>query len=258
MSYPASLLARVYSIILVPLLITLVVFIIYSLYPLVRPSNQMVSLSMLFAATLATMARVWIAYVLAVVVAVPLAVLTIANKTLEALLLPIFDVLQSVPILALFPAIIVLFISIGFLNGAAIAILFLNMLWNIVFALVGGLRIIPKDITYAAQVFGLRGLTYVRRVSLPAIFPQFVTGSVLAVADGWNIVIVAEAIHTYIPSGTPASDLFGIGSVLVAGAAQGNNQIVFMSMVVMVAAIALVNFFVWQKLLHYAQRFRFE
>lgn len=258
LSYPVSMRERMYSIVLAPLAVVAIVALLAQLYPYLSPHADAISLSTVLAAASATLVRIFIAYVLAVVVAVPLALLTVHNATAEAFLLPVFDVLESIPILAIFPVVILLFIQFDFLNGAAIFILFLNMLWNIVFALVGGLKIIPKDITSAAHVFGLTGFSYIRRVVLPAVFPQLVTGSILAVAEGWNLIIVVEALHTYIPDGTSAQDLFGIGSILVNAAASAQQGLFLAAIATLVIVIALLNFFVWQKLLHFAQRFRFE
>ncbi len=259
LSYPVSLHERLYAIILGPLAVVLLMYLVFAFYPvLAAPAGAALPLSTIVLAALSTCARLAIAYVLAVAVAVPLAILVTENAALEAFFLPVFDILESVPILALFPVVIILFIQFNFLNGAAIFILFLSMLWNIVFTLVGGLKMIPKDIAYAARVFGVRGFSYVRRIILSAIVPQLVTGSILAVAQGWNLIIVAEVLHTYIPGGTSAQDLFGVGSTLVSAAANAQTPVFLAAVFVMVVVIALLNFFVWQKLLHYAQRFRFE
>lgn len=257
-SYPASLAQRLYSFILGPLIIFTIAFVIVELFPVFVPASADVSLNGIALATFFTCLRLVVAYILAVIVAVPLALVVTANSKLESVLLPLFDILESVPILALFPVIIMLFVRFDFLNGAAIFILFLSMLWNLVFTLVGGLKLIPKDIYYAAQVFGLRGLTLLRRVVLPALVPQFVTGSILAVAQGWNLIIVAEVLHTYIPGGTSAQDLYGVGSILVNAAAHAENETFLASVFAMVVVIAFLNLFVWQHLLKYAQRFRFE
>ncbi len=257
-SYPVSLRERLYVMILGPLSVLLLLWFIVGEFSGLGSASHTLSLSTIILAAIATCTRLAIAYTLAVVVAIPLALFVTMNRTVEAIFLPIFDILESIPVLALFPVIILLFIQFNFLNGAAIFILFLAMLWNIVFTVVGGLKIIPKDITYAAHVFGLRGWSYVRHVVLPAIFPQFVTGSILAVAQGWNLIIVAEVLHTYIPGGTSAQDLFGIGAILVDAAANAQNSVFLIAVVTMVVLIGFLNFFVWQKLLHYAQRFRFD
>ncbi|HUO50012.1 MAG TPA: ABC transporter permease subunit [Candidatus Paceibacterota bacterium] len=257
-TYPVTLNERLYAIVLGPLLVVALMWVAFAFYPGVAPESGSVSFGTILIASFYTCMRLLIAYAFAIVVAVPLALAVTSSRAVEAVLLPVFDILESVPILALFPVVIMLFVRFGDLNGAAIFILFLSMLWNIVFTLVGGLKIIPHDIIDAAHIFGLRGWSFLRRLILPAIFPQFVTGSILAVAQGWNLIIVAEVLHTYIPGGTSAQDLFGVGSILVAAAANAQNNTFLGAVFVMVVLIALLNLLVWQKLLHYAQRFRFE
>ncbi len=257
-SYPSSLIQRFYSAVLPLVLIGLVALVlaVSTVFPPTSPPAAI--FPNLVAALIATFSRLIIAYVLALVIAIPLALAINHNQVTERILLPLFDITQSVPVLAFFPIIVLLFIQSQFFDGAAIAVLFLSMLWNIVFSIVGGLRVIPGNIKDAAKVMELRGLTYLRRVTLPALFPYLVTGSLLAWAQGWNLTIVAEVLHPYIPGGTPANDLFGIGSIIVNAVATGRNDLFFAALAVMVAAIAFLNFFVWQRLLRQAERYRFE
>jgi NitT/TauT family transport system permease protein len=131
-------------------------------------------------------------------------------------------------------------------------------MWNIVFTVVGGLKVIPHDIKNAAHIFGLSGFAYFRHLLMPAIFPQLVTGSILALAEGWNLIIVAEALHAYMPGGTESQDLFGIGSVIVHAASSAQNNVFIAALVVMIALIAFINLFIWQRLLRASERFRFE
>ncbi|HUD04339.1 MAG TPA: ABC transporter permease subunit [Candidatus Paceibacterota bacterium] len=257
--YPVSMGQKFYSIFALPILTVVVMLVVLSIVSTIHPVLiSSLSIPTLMYATLATVGRLAIAYVLAVIFAIPLAILATHTKFFQVTLLPLFDVLQSVPILVLFPVIILVFIRFGNLNGAAIFILFISMLWSIVFTVVGGIQIIPKDITYAAQIFGIKKFDYVRKVILPAIVPELVTGSILSVGAGWNLIIIAEVLHTYIPGGTSAQDLFGIGDILVSAAAHGQNELFLVATAIMVVVIALFNFFVWQKLLHYAQRFKFD
>jgi len=257
--YPVSFGQKLYSLLVYPLLsvvvlVGLIALLSHGKFSLGLPLSS----TALGTATLFTVSRLALAYVLAIIVALPLALLTVSGTWAEKIFLPLFDILESVPTLAFFPILIIFFVRADYLNAAAIFILFLAMLWNIVFTLIGGLKIIPVDIKYAARVFGLRGFAHFRKVTLPAIFPQIVTGSILAVAQGWNIIIVAEVLHTYIPGGTGADDLFGLGSVLVNASASGQNGLFLAALLTMIVVIAILNFFVWQKLLHYAERFRFE
>ncbi len=258
-SNPISFSQRMLTFVLGPLALVIVLFLVARLFPFLPTSPiENISFSMIIVAALETCARLAVAYVLAVVCAIPLAILVTLNETAEEILLPIFDIFQSVPILALFPVIIALFINFNFINGAAIFILFLSMMWNIIFTLIGGLKLIPHDIVNVSVVFGIRGFSYVRRVLIPALVPQLVTGSIVAVSSGWNLIIVAEVLHTYIPGGTSAQDLFGVGSILVNAAAHAQNIVFIEAVLVMVVIIGVFNFLVWQHLLRYAQKFRFE
>ncbi len=258
-SYPASMHQRVYSFVLIPLVLLAAVFFIISRLGVKNPGlEQTVTWGYLISALSVSFARLVLAYVLALILAIPLALLINHSPKAEKILFPLFDIIQSVPVLAFFPVVILFFVHYNFYNGAAIFILLLTMAWSIVFSVVGGLQVIPSDIKAAAKVFGLGGIKYIDRVLLPAVVPYLVTGSLLAWAAGWNIIIVAEVLHTYIPGGNSGDDLFGIGSVLVQTSATNQSHGFFMAMIVLIVFVGLMNFFVWQKLLKYSERFKFE
>ncbi len=250
---------RLYVRVLVPLVVILVVVAVLKFLQLVPATAPVtVSWSRLLWALGASFWRIALAYALSLFVAIPLALWATRSKWSERILLPIFDVLESVPVLAFFPLVILFFVKFDFFDGAAIFVIFVDMMWNILFTMVGGLKTIPQDITLAARVLGIRGTDYVRRVQLPAVTPHIVTGSILAWGAGWNIIIVAEVLHTYLPNGAPTQDLFGIGSVLVHASVAGQTQLFMAAVAVLVVSIAVMNIFVWQRLLHYAERFKFE
>jgi NitT/TauT family transport system permease protein len=202
--------------------------------------------------------RLFIAYTVSLIVGVILALVVLTSPVWERIFIPVYDVLESVPVLVFFPVIILFFIHYDLLQSAAIFILVLTMIWSIVFAAIGGLRIIPGDILSVPKIFGLSKLQSFRKVILPALFPSLVTGSLLAWAAGWNIIIVAEVLHTYVPPGQNVSDVFGIGSVLVGASSSGDQTLFVWSIIVIVSAITLINIFIWQKLLRYAERYKFD
>lgn len=212
----------------------------------------------LFGATGATLLRLFIAYIFSVVVAVPLALWTQLNPRIEGVLLPIFDVLESVPILVFFPVIVIFFIHLQLLNIAAIFVIFVSMLWTILFNVVSGFKMIPQDIFSVAHVFKIQGWRRVFEILIPAIFPSIIVGSLLAWAGGWNIIIVAEVLQTYVPSDLSVHNLFGIGSTLVSASASGDKTLFLSAVIIIIAVIMLLNLLVWQRLLKYAERFKFE
>ena len=217
-----------------------------------------VSISVLLVATVNTFFRMFVAYAVSLVVAVPLALFVASTPKVQRVMLPIADVLQSVPVLAFFPVVVVFFAAYRAFEAAAIFVIFIQMMWNIVFPVVAGLQTIPDDIKSFAIVFNVHGFRRFLYITLPAILPFIITGSLLAWAQGWTIVIVAEVLHTYIPHGTSSQDLLGLGSLLVDSNAQGNMSVFGTALVAMVLLVAFLNLAVWQPLLRFSQRFRFD
>ena len=210
------------------------------------------------AAFLASFIRLLIAYAFSLVIGVTLALLILRSHVWERVLIPVYDVLESVPVLVFFPVIILFFIHYNLLQSAAVFILVLTMIWSIVFAAIGGLHVIPEDVLFVPKVFGLTRFQSFKKVILPSLFPSLVTGSLLAWAAGWNILIVAEVLQTYVPPGQNISNVFGIGSVLVQASSSGDQQLFIWSIIIIVIAIMLINILVWQRLLKYAERFKFD
>lgn len=258
-SYTTSFKRHFTSVVIVIILITIIFAI---LLRVINPENTLnlsqISLVGILTASFNTLLRLLVAYIIALFLSIFLALFITSSEKLEKILLPIFDIAQSIPVLAFFPILVVAFIQARFLEGAAIFIITFAMAGNLVFSMIGGLKTIPEDIHSTARVFGAKGINKLLNITLPSIFPSIMTGSLLAWSQGWSIIIVAEALHTYIPNGTPKDDLFGLGSLLVDAFSQGKNGIFLASLVTMIVIIALLNYFIWQKLLHFAERFRFD
>jgi len=222
------------------------------------PSAYNLQIGTLFAALGLSLARLFGAYLLSLVVGIPLGLLAESNRHVENALLPVFDVLESMPVLAFFPVIILFFLHSGWVEGAALFIIFFSMVWNIAFSTVGGLKVIPSDVKAVGKVFGLKPAARLFKITLPALFPPLVTGSILSLADGWNVLIVAEALHAYAPQTAATPDLFGIGSLLVEASSKGDTTTLLIAMGILVLVIALINLVVWQPLLAKAEQFKFE
>jgi len=232
--------------------------VVYLVSPQKNIELNQISLSIITLATLNTLFRLIIAYLISLLVSIPVALFITRSEKTEKIFLPIVDIVQSIPVLAFFPVVILVFIKFNFYDGAAIFVLFMAMVWNIVFSMIGGLKTIPQDINDAAKVFGAKGFKKLIYVTIPSVFPSIITGSFLAWGQGWNISIVAEALHAFIPNGTKSNDLFGLGSLLVNSFSGSQNAVFFASLAAMVIVITLFNFFIWQKLLHLSERYKFD
>jgi NitT/TauT family transport system permease protein len=180
------------------------------------------------------------------------------HRTGERVMIPVLDILQSVPILGFFPVAIYFFVgltpTVHWLgpNIASVFLIFTSMAWNMVFGVYESLKTLPNELKEAADTFGLHGGLRFRRVLFPATINRLVYNSVLSWTGGWFFLVEAEIFTTN------TSPLRGIGSYL-SFAASGHNADAFLAgIIVLVIVIALLDFVVWRPLGQIADRFRYD
>ncbi len=176
----------------------------------------------------------------------------------ERVMIPVLDILQSVPILGFFPfAIAVLAAATpgSFLgpNFASVFLIFTSMAWNMVFGVYESLKTLPGDLKEAADTFGLRGWLLFRRVLYPATVNRLVYNSVLSWTAGWFFLVEAEIFTT-----NTSYALQGIGSYLSFAASAANGPKFLAGIIVLIIVIALLDFAVWRPLGRWAERFRYD
>lgn len=175
----------------------------------------------------------------------------------ERVMIPVLDILQSVPILGFFPVAILFFVGLSpgswvGPNLASVFLIFTSMAWNMVFGVYESLKTLPVDMKEAAETFRVRGLLLFRRVLYPATINRLVYNSVLSWTAGWFFLVEAEIFSAN------THPLSGIGSFLYF-AANGHNSNEFLAgILVLVIVIAFLDFAVWRPLGRYAERFRFD
>ena len=200
--------------------------------------------------------RMLAAYVLVVIFGLTYGIIAGLYRTPRIFMLPVLDILQSIPVLGYLPMVILLFS--GSLPGelgyevASILLIFTGMAWAVTFSVMGAVRNIPNDLREASNSFGVRGWRYVRHVVFPAIFPSFVTGSILAWGGGWYFLVAAEMLSY----GASVHVLPGIGSFLGSAVfTMGNLPSAILGLVVFVAVVFVINSFVWKPLSEFAKYF---
>jgi NitT/TauT family transport system permease protein len=210
-----------------------------------------------------TMTRLSLAYGVSLVVAIGLGILAAEHKRMAAIIYPIYDVGQGVPILALFP---ILFVGLDqFISAPRIALeitcitmLVLDMIWYMFINIVSAVKNIPTEITEVNQLYGLKGINRLRHVVIPSILPAIVTGSILSWGTGWNTIIFAEYMPSSDPSIPPLS-IPGLGSLLdKAGYEYGNTVFLIFMLGIIAAIVLLMEGLVWRRLLKRFERYRVE
>jgi NitT/TauT family transport system permease protein len=180
------------------------------------------------------------------------------HRPSERVMIPVLDILQSVPILGFFPVAIYFFVgltpAVSWLgpNIASVFLIFTSMSWNMVFGVYESVKTLPGELREAADTFGLHGFLRFRRVLFPATVNRLVYNSVLSWTGGWFFLVEAEIFTTN------TSPLQGIGSYL-SFAASGHNTDAFLAgIIILVTVIALLDFLVWRPLGHRADRYRYD
>ncbi len=210
-----------------------------------------------------TMTRLSIAYGVSLVVAIGLGILAAEHKKMAAVIYPIYDVGQGVPILALFP---ILFVGLDRFLGTprvaleitCITMLVFDMIWYMFINIVSAVKNIPTEIREVNQIFGLKGMKRLRHVVIPSILPAIVTGSILSWGTGWNTIIFAEYLPSSDPSIPPLS-VPGIGSLLDKAGYEYGNTVFLIFMLGIIAAIVLsMEGLVWRRLLRRFEKYRVE
>jgi len=199
--------------------------------------------------TFRSLLRITLAYLLSLGIGLSFGILSTVNKRFSSIIMPTFDILQSIPILGFFPAAIMIFIAIfpgtiG-LELASIFLLFTSMVWAIFFGVVDAARSIPINILDAAKSFNIKGFGFIKHVMIPAIIPAIISGSFLAWCDGWFFMIAAE----YITYGGEVRSLPGLGSFLAKSAYIYNDVNLSAIILILVTFLVIfINFLTWHRL----------
>ena len=202
--------------------------------------------------------RMVAAYVLSLGFALGYGYYAATRRTGERVMIPVLDILQSVPILGFFPFAVAILAAAtpgSFVgpNFASVFLIFTSMAWNMVFGVYESLKTLPAELKEAAETFRLRGLLLFRRVLFPATVNRLVYNTVLSWTAGWFFLVEAEIFTT-----NTSNALAGIGSYLSFAASAGNFDKFLAGILVLVALIAALDFAVWRPLSRWAERFRYD
>ena len=145
-----------------------------------------------------SLARGFAAYVISLVFTLIYGTVAAHNHKAEKVMLPALDILQSMPVLAFLPGLVLAMISlfpsrvIG-LELACVLMIFTAQVWNMTFSFHGSLRSIPSALREAAALQGLDGWQIFNLLEVPAAMIGLVWNSMMSMAGGWFFLTVSEA-----------------------------------------------------------------
>ncbi len=203
--------------------------------------------------------RMFFAYIAALVFSLIYGFAAATSKKREAIMLPILDILQSVPVLGFFPAAIFFFIAIipNKMLGVEIASIFLiftSQVWNMAFGVYESITTIPKDLKEAYSFFDPEGRLAFVRLYFPATIPKLIYNSIVSWSNGWYFLVACEIFAV----GNASYRLPGIGSFIMEAASQSKISLTLLGISTLVVVIVLLDLFIWKPLSQWSRRFRYS
>ena len=208
---------------------------------------------------LRTVLRMAIALIISLVFSLAYAAFAAKSRQAEKLLIPILDILQSVPILGFEAIAIVPFIRLfpGQLLGveyAAIFAIFTSQAWNITFSLYQSFRTVPGELKEAARMYHLTPMQTFWRLEVPHAMPGLVWNTMMSVSGGWFFVVASEALTVDNNDIT----LPGIGSYIKVALDQRDLGAIFYAIGTMLIVILMSDQLLFRPMLAWSQKFKNE
>jgi NitT/TauT family transport system permease protein len=203
--------------------------------------------------------RITIAYGLSLIFTLVYGYVAAYNARAERFMLPLLDVLQSIPVLSFLPP--VTLAMVGLFPGrqlgmecAAILLIFTGQVWNMTFSFYASLKSIPTEMREAAAIYRFSWWQRFIQMELPFSAIGLVWNSMMSVAGGWFALMVCEMFVL----GNRDFRLPGLGSYLQTAASAGDTTSIVWGVATMILVIVLLDQFVWRPVIAWAEKFKFE
>jgi len=207
---------------------------------------------------LLSVGRMAVAYFLSLLFSLFYGYASARNRTARTVLMPLLDVLQSVPILSFLPVVLLSLSAIlpqAFAaEVAAIVLIFTSQAWNMTFSFYQSLTTIPNELREAAAVFRFDPWLRLKAVELPFAAIGLLWNSMMSWSGGWFFLMAAEIFHV----GARDFRLPGLGAYLQTAANAGNLTAVFLGVVTLVGVIVLLDQLLWRPLIAWTDRFKMD
>jgi NitT/TauT family transport system permease protein len=206
-----------------------------------------------------TTLRMLIAMALSLLFTFTYATLAAKNKRAERILVPLLDILQSVPILGFISVTVVFFMALapGRVLGAelaAIFAIFTSQAWNMAFSFYQSLRTVPTELVEASRNLRLSPWMSFWRLDVPFAMPQLIWNMMMSMSGSWFFVVASEAISV----GNTTITLPGVGSYIALAIERQDLVAVGWAIATMLIVIFIYDQLLFRPLVAWADRFRFE
>jgi NitT/TauT family transport system permease protein len=203
--------------------------------------------------------RISVAYFFSLIFTLVYGYIAAYNPRAEKFMIPLLDVLQSIPVLSFLPGVMLAMVALfpGRQLGVecgAILLIFTGQVWNMAFSFYASLKSIPREMREAARIYRFSWWQRFTEMELPFAAIGLVWNSMMSVAGGWFFLMACEMFVL----GARDFRLPGLGSYLQTAASAGDTASILWGVATMIAVIVLLDQFVWRPVIAWAEKFKVE
>jgi NitT/TauT family transport system permease protein len=203
--------------------------------------------------------RIGIAYLLSLIFAIAYGYTAARNPRLEAWMIAVLDILQSIPVLSFLPPVVLAMVSLvpGHQLGiemGVILLIFTGQVWNLAFSFYSSLKTIPKEMMEAARVYRYSAWQRFWQLEMPYSAIGLVWNSIVSVAGGWFALMLCEMFTM----GDRNFQLPGLGSYIQSAANSGDVAELLSGIGVVILIVVATDQLVWRPLIAWSDKFKFE
>ena len=203
--------------------------------------------------------RMILGYLLSLIFTLIYGHIAAVNRYASIVMVPLLDILQSIPILSFLPAVILALVAvfphsnIG-LELASVILIFTSQAWNMTFSFYHSVRMLPTDLKEVSAIARLRPWQRFFKLELPFSAIGLIWNSMMSWAGGWFFLMAAEQFTL----GVHSFQLPGLGSYLQVAASRGNTGALLLGLFTLIVLIVLLDLVFWRPLVAWSDKFKVE
>jgi NitT/TauT family transport system permease protein len=203
--------------------------------------------------------RIGIAYLLALVFAIAYGYTAAYNPRVEAWMIAVLDILQSIPVLSFLPPVVLAMVALipGHQMGiemGVILLIFTGQVWNLAFSFYSSLKSIPREMLEASRIYRYSAWQRFWQLEMPYAAIGLVWNSIVSVAGGWFALIACEMFTM----GDRNFQLPGLGSYLQTATYSGDMRALVAGFAVVILIVVATDQLIWRPLIAWSDKFKFE
>ena len=203
--------------------------------------------------------RITVAYLMSLLFAISYGYFAAYHPRVEAWMIAVLDILQSIPVLSFLPPVVLALVSLvpGHQLGIELAVIFLiftGQVWNLAFSFYSSIKTIPREMVEAARIYRYSAWQRFWQLEMPYAAIGLVWNSIVSVAGGWFALMLCEMFTM----GDRNFQLPGLGSYMQSAADSGDVRALCTGIAVVILIVVATDQLVWRPLIAWSDKFKFE